>query len=724
MTLMNSCKTDSDCPPAWDKNAIFCSTPIYNQNNEIGNDEDDYLYKRDDDIENDVVVYDGSLVVEVDAENPESLSTSQYNPVCISYRPLGYPCKVRSDCLANDDVDLPYIQCVNSTCTDLGKTTGNYMKNAKGNHNKKSKYWYIGLGLGIITGVIVLGCIGLLLYAKKKKKEERKMEEKVKKANENDICDNEDEDNGTCVNDEYDYNNSFNKRFDHDEGSTVINSEVNYISKYHPEPEKAKYNNNSINKKNKKTKRSLLNILTFGLLGRHSPTIIDVENNNDNGDNNDTLGRPINNNKKKDFEVNEIDLSEGLKIKYNMNQDIKRNKSGHSIIKHGSTIDPERTLVRNLNKKNSKATVVSMISRSSTKNNVDINEMASVSSKNYPDVNELSSVSSTLYDNNTLKNRLYDTTRQSITSSVTGNFDMTSDEDDDYVSIKVNNNLNDKHYNSENYIDQENGINKAILKRLANQNEQLEQYNNNARIYRPSRSLSRKKSNKHPLTNNLSENIINNNNEISLENRISYPTPKQNPNSTIEMNNNQRVTSNTPISSTEHSSNNNNINNNNSNSNINGSSSYQGYGSSIYDYYQENSDDKKNDTKVPYILPQIQQPISEIVESTFGSNSSDESSVDRQIEMPKYLEAEKITKNIQYDDRTHTSNKYSIPTPYDSPREYSQQFYCNSNINDEIKVNHYNHTTNSISQQQQQQQQQPIHSIKQYIQSYKKDNQN
>jgi len=669
MTLMNSCKTDSDCPPAWDKNAIFCSTPIYSQNLELENedDEDDEydLYKRDD--LDDIIVYDGSQVVKIDENKPETLSSSHYNKVCISYRPLGYPCKVRSDCLANDEVDLPYIQCVNSTCTDLGKTTGNYMKNARGNHKKRSKYWYIGLGLGIIAAVIILGCISLILYGKKKKNEELKMEEKIKKANENDICDDEDEDNGTvtCVGDNvYDYN-SYNKRDDHDEGGTVVNSEINYLSNKHLEMENVKYNEAKIKKQNKKTKRSILNILSLGLLGRRSTSIINEEDNNGNSD---TLGHPKTKNMMKNYKIDEVDLTDGFKKKYSLNEkgeinisyDIKREKSGYSSIrKHGSSIDPERTLVRNLHKKASKATVGSMLSRASTKNNGD--EIASVSTKNYPEVSELSSVASTLFDNNTIKNKIYDTS-----STINGNFDDNYD-DDDYVSINVNNDSNDNQYNSENYLDQENEINKAILKRLANQSEQLDQLNNNIRIYKPARSLSRRKSNKHPLANNITENFLGNDSELSLEcanksiNNISYPTPKQNPNNIVEMNNNQRVISNTPLSNSEsHIKNNDDSNNDNS-------SSYQGY-SSIYDYYQERSDDKNTDKELSYILPQIPHiPISEIVESTFGSNSSDNSSVECQVDIEPDEEIKNNTVN------GYTSNKYSIPTPYDSPREKIQQ---------------------------------------------------
>ncbi|ORX41485.1 hypothetical protein BCR36DRAFT_416741 [Piromyces finnis] len=603
MTLMNSCTTDNDCPPSWDKNAIFCSTPIYSKNSELSDSSN--KYRRQENGNDDVIIYDGTQLVEIDENKPETLSQSSYNKVCISYRPMGYPCKIRSDCLATDEVELPYIQCVNFTCTDLGKTTGNYMKNIRGNHKKKSKYWYIGIGLGIITSVIVLGCVGLLLYGKKKKNEELKIEEKIKKANENDICGDNDEDNGIMKCDG-DYVNNFNNNryFDYKDDK-FMNTKIDYYSK------SFQSSDINISKNNNKPKRSILNMLSFGIFDRISTTT--VNNNNSN----DILDHSKINNLKGNFKIDEIDLSNKLEYNYfqndnenekitiNKNKKLKHKKSKFSISKYNSIIDPEKTLVRNLHKKNSKNTVNSVGSVVSTKINMEINDESSINSNNYySDANELSSVASTLYDNNTLKNKLYDS-RKKLSSSFDGNFENNNEEEN--LSINENEYQNENYFNSENYLGQ--GINKVIHKDLVNKNDQLVpnekkkqfdyQYNNNE-VYKPIHSLTRN-------MNNISNN--NNNNDTKLK---------------------------------------------------------------YSDYYQK-PDNKESNKELSYILPQIPQvPISEIVASTFGSISSDEDFIDDQVEKQKYLKIIKDANHYYHND--YTPIKYSTnPTSYDSIHEYKCQ---------------------------------------------------
>jgi len=736
MSLINKCSTDKDCPPAWDENAIFCSTPLYNYNSNIKKKKKVIRkYNKRDDSSNEIIVYDGSEVVEIDPENVETLSQSYYNPVCVSYRPMGYPCKTRTDCLANKNVDLPYIQCVDSKCTDLGKTTGNYVKNNRGNHNNNPKNWYVGLGFGIVAIILILGLISIMLYSKKKRKEELKMEEKIKNQNEIDICYDEEEDKGnvTCVGEDvYDYN-SYAKRPDNDENGTMINANVNNHTKlYKKEYNKQPIKTSSINKdkKSKKGKPSILSRL-FGRSShssiktsiKHTSTINDAEIDDT------TLGRYETNEigkVKKETDIGEIDMTYGLKnkdvlnvyddvvsLEKSNNEELKKlrhSRSGNSILEHRFTFDPERTLVRNLRKSNSKATMGSVISGTSTQ--IYYDEKSYASNKNFLDQNERQSTYNiSVLDSTPPKKILSNIQRESVSSSNIEDIDNNVENNEkipvqnyksnnsygktsNYNPLVLNSIHNDvnnenvpsNHHNDNSSFDHENNINKAILKRLSNkmsrQNESIIYINDDKMNSKEYKSIL---NTQHQNINNLNTYIPNNNKELideninshtinessnydngdlsSTKNKYIYPTPKQNPNKIIEtiIKHRSSQLSDTPISTPDLTArtNNNNINNNNNNNNS--PTIYKGYDGSIYDYYQEGSENNNNQLKN---LPYPHHPISEVVESTFGSSNSSSDS----LESDEIVDKEN-KENIKY---TY-DKKYSIPTPYDSPYEKAQQ---------------------------------------------------
>jgi len=729
MSLINKCSTDKDCPPSWDENAIFCNTPIYNDNSSSKRKKKVIRkYNKRNDSSNDIIVYDGSEVVKIDPEKVETLSQSYYNPVCVSYRPMGYPCKTRTDCLANKNVDLPFIQCVDSKCTDLGKTTGNYVKNNQGNHNNNPKSWYVGLGFGIVAIILILGLISIMLYSKKKRKEELKMEDKIKKQNAIDICnDDEEEDKGnvTCIGEDmYDYIN-YSKRSDHDENGTMINTNMNNHTKlYKKEYNKQPIKISSINK-DKKSKKSKLSILSrlFGRSSRsstkssikHSSTINDVEIDDT------TLGRYETEEigkVKKETDIGEIDMTNGLKSKdvlklyddvvsleKSNNEELKKlrhSKSGNSITEHRFTFDPERTLVRNLRKSSSKATMGSVVSGSSTQ--IYYDEKSYTSNRNILDQSERQSTYNlSIHDNILPKKILPDIQRESIYSSSINN-NVENEEKIPIQNYKSNNSyIQSSNYNplilnsihsdinhenentSANSLDNENNINKAMLKRLnnkiSNQNDSVicinddkidskeyksvlntqHQNSNNLNTCMPNSNKESINENiKNSNSHTVNESSINNNGNLSsTNNKYIYPTPKQNPNKITEtiINHHSSQLSNTPISTPDLTARTRNNNNNNS------PSVYEGYDGSIYDFYQEGSENNNNQLKnSPYSIPH--NPISEVVESTFGSSNS----------LSVSLESDQITDNETKENTKYAYDKnYSIPTPFDSPYEKAQQ---------------------------------------------------
>jgi hypothetical protein len=623
MTLVNHCTTDSDCPPSWDKNAIFCSTPILHT---------EYSYNRRS--EDKVVVYDGSEKVYVDINDPETLSRTKYSPVCISYRPVGYKCKKRLDCLANESVDLPYIQCINGTCADLGKTTGNYMKTIRGNHKKGSKYWYIGLGLGLVVIILFFGCSTLIIQDKKKKKNE----EKTQKDNKNNVNSYKDKTIVTCVNgdDEDNYNPDDYK------GVTVINYETNYNSEIQSDKKSKNISNDNKTIK-KKNKRSLLNLLSFGLLRRHNNDMCTIEDHK-------TKIMQKNGNM-----VEEIDLTNGFKEesmdpygtlnynKYKVHHELT-GKNSKSIKKHKSYDDPERTLVRNLNKKTSKAsvgTITTTKTMTSTKS-----QHLSDKSTTINTIVDLNNDECENLSNENLKQDTYD--QLNILSSL-------NQAEDEIVYFDNNS---------------ENSINKSITKhfseKVINKNELR-----GSLIHFPSSDVI-KLHNTEIFPNNVDQRLPAL--PFRNKNKNSYPTPKQNPDAIIQINKNKNKnkgiyteTNNTPKSSPKMY-------------NVNSSSDYDNT-----DFYQDIS---KMDTRLS--LPTFSAlPINEIIESSFAdsSNSSDKSSISSHTietngfndDIQKYskskdennniLNSNKNTETINRD-TNYLKNNYSIPTPYDSPYEF------------------------------------------------------
>jgi len=676
MSLVNYCKTDSDCPPKWDKNAIFCSTPFLNQNE---------VNRRS---ENDIVVYDGSEVVNVDPDKPETLSQSEYSPVCLPYRPVGYKCEKRLDCLANDDVDLPYIQCINGACADLGKTTGNYMKTAQGNHKKGSKYWYIGLGLGIVTVILFIGCSTLMVIGKNKKIEKQNMEEKIKRENEKDINAYEEDKTTVTIINENDYDDGYNNNDKSDDGVTVIDTETSYVSKIQNKESK-KISSNDKDKKKEKNKRSLLNILTFGLLGNSSNLSDNQLNTDENVDNDATLGRHkthgIKMNKKNmDNEVDltdtdslrekNINISDSLDYeKLKLHKEVLR-KSSKQVLKHKSSIDPERTLVRNLHKKSSKATVGTLTTMDTLK--------TLASAKSIPQ-SEKSTIISTIVEDNPQKSKQFDDSTYSNynfirQSSIIGNIDINEDDDDNnelsfdnykMCSLNRQKTLYDDNSNEQENIysdtSSEKNINRAMLKRFSDRVSNQNDYYNSLIHSSSSDALKINKT-------NLSMNNIDN--KYKNRQKNTYPTPKQNPNSNLQFKNKENQndnieTFNTPLPSPEIS----NIMNNNSNN------SYNNNNGNISDYYYQND---QEDLDIHLTLPSFHRiPISEIVESTFASSnsSSDNSSInaneiinDNQMNSKIKNGKENIRNDSEGINSSYLKN-YAIPTPYDSPREHIQQ---------------------------------------------------
>jgi len=646
MTLVNHCKTDSDCPPSWDKNAIFCSTPVLPTGNS---------YKRRS--EDEIVVYDGSEKVYVDVNNPETLSRSEYSPVCIPYRPVGYKCEKRLDCLANENVDLPYIQCINGTCADLGKTTGDYMKTIRGNHKKGSKYWYIGLGLGIVAIILFLGCSALITEGKRKKRTEEKTQKKAKKNNKNNYNDykNKDKTTVTCINGEDDEDNY---KPDDDKDVTVINYEANYNSEIQSDEESKNIpNNNKTNKK--KNKRSLLKLLSFGLLGRYNDKLQNTQTQLNENITQDSIleGHKTKIMQKNGNTIEEIDLTNGLKeesmdpygtLNYNKCKAHHEltSKNSKSILKHKSYDDPERTLVRNLNSKASKGTLGTL----TTTKTLTSTKSKPISDKSTT-INTIVNLNNDEYENLSIKDIKQNTYDQiNILSSL-------NQEEDEMVYFDN---------------DSENSINKSITKRFSEKiipkNESM-----GSLIHFPS-SDGIKLHN----TENFPRNIDQKPPSLPFRNKNNntYPTPKQNSNTIMQTNENQNQdisaeTNNTPKSSPKIY----NVNNSNS--------------SSIYDNINFNQDISKMDIQLS--LPKFTAlPISEIIESAFAdsSNSSDKSSISSHIieindfndDIPKYSENKDENSNILNssrnfekinNDTNYLKNNHSMPTPYDSPYEFA-----------------------------------------------------
>lgn len=137
-----TCVTDADCPPSWNKDAIFCSIPFVDTT---------------------------SSSPATSANNTTTLPTnpnvnSEFKPSCIPYRPIGTPCQTRLDCLAHAQVELPNIQCIDEKCSDIGKTTGNYNRTKLG--EDRTPLWYIILGCALILLIVGLG-VFIVFYKRK-----------------------------------------------------------------------------------------------------------------------------------------------------------------------------------------------------------------------------------------------------------------------------------------------------------------------------------------------------------------------------------------------------------------------------------------------------------------------------------------------------------------------------------------------------------------------------
>jgi hypothetical protein len=677
MSLVNHCKTDDDCPPSWNKNAIFCSTPVLNLHNNY--------YRRSD---SEMVVYDSSQEINVDVNKPETLSHSKYHPVCVSYRPIGYKCEKRLDCLANKNVDLPYIQCVNGTCTDLGKTTGDYMKNVRGNHKKNIKYWYIGLGIGIVVVVLLIGCYSLMVVSKKRKIIKKKMERKIMEENKKNIYEDADktyEDN---------YGNGNNHKSDWDK-SVVVESETNHNLKVQPDKEFKNISNKEGNKK--KNKRSLLYYLTLGLLGRFSSedSNSELSQYSENIDQDATLGRNKTNEIKVNQTdiVNEIDLADSLKIRNissyeTLNNEKSKNhkelksKNTKPILKQKSSIDHEKTLNYGLNRKISKATLGTLTT------------MRTLTSKISQNQSEKSTVVSTLVDGDNKKNKTInessytDSTliRQSISSSVIRNHGVNDNENERSIFTDINQNNYDllnnlsSSYQEENEIPYsdtsfEKNMNDAMNKRYSDRITYQNELNRSLMHFTSSDAIN--------LRNN--ETFIKNNDQKSQtlpfknKGKKVYNSSKQNPNNSNQIIENQNQDMNidvfsTPNSTPEIST----IEMNNSNISINRDDTY--------DYYS-NTYKMNNHTTFPNLKT---LPINEIIESAFGesSNSSETSSDDyRTNEINNYNNVTSnysdaninngIVQNTGKNNEKYCINNRSylnsIPTPpCSSPHEFSQ----------------------------------------------------